>query len=455
MSEERLPPHDIAAEEAVLGSLLVDSTAIVNVIDVVQTQDFFREQNQWLCQACLDLYYRQEPVTQVTLAHELSRQGRLEAAGGVAYILHLISTVPTSVHAKYYAQIVHRLAIMRSLIAAGGQIAALGYQQGPDEDATLDRAEDVLFNLRHGQRSRDFVSIKDELSRYFEESPPLALEEASRRLPRIFTDFSVLDELLGGLQRSDLIILGARPSQGKTSLAMCIARNAAVRQKARVAIFSLEMAREALVQRFLSTEAEVDTMRVRLRLYSEEEERRIIEASGVLADAPIFIDDSALLRLVELRSKARRLWHDQGIDLIIIDYLQLIQGSGRSDNRVQEVTEISRGLKALARELDLPILALSQLSRALQARASHRPLLSDLRESGSLEQDADVVLFIHRDELFFTEEEWLRQNFDKPYPKGEAAVIVAKHRNGPVGEVMLHFKSRFAKFDDLRVREEL
>jgi len=449
-----LPPHDVAAEEAVLGSLLVDSAAMVEVADAVEPQDFFREQNRWLYEACLALYRREEPLNQVTVAHELARQGRLEEVGGVAYILHLISSVPTSVHARYYAQIVHRLAVMRSLIVAGGQIAALGYQAGPDEEATLDKAEDILFRLRHGQRPRDFVSIRDELSRYFEEAPPTPLEEAAGRIPRVFTGFGDLDELMGGLQRSDLIILGARPSQGKTSLAINIARNAALEQRAKVAMFSLEMARGPLVQRFLSAEAGVDTRRVRLGLYSEEEEQRIMEASGLLAEAPIYIDDSPLLRLVELRSKARRLWYDQGIDLIIVDYLQLVQGDGRTESRVQEVSDISRGLKSLARELEVPVLAVSQLSRAVEARASHRPVLSDLRESGSLEQDADAVLFIHREEAYYTEEEWLRQNFDKPYPRGQANIIVAKQRNGPTGQVDLRFVPRLAKFEDWREREE-
>jgi len=348
---------------------------------------------------------------------------------------------------------VHRLSLMRSLIAAGGQIAALGYQAGPDAEATLDKAENVLYHLRHGQRSQAFVSIRDELSRYFEEAPPTPLEEAAGRIPRVFTGFGDLDELLGGLHRSDLIILGARPSQGKTSLAINIARTAAVEQQAKVAMFSLEMAREPLVQRFLSAEARVDTRRLRLGLYSEEEEQRIMEASGLLAEAPIYIDDSPLLRLVELRSKARRHCYTQGIDLIIVDYLQLVHGDGRSDNRVQEVSDISRGLKALARELEVAVLAVSQLSRAVMGRASHRPVLSDLRESGSLEQDADVVLFIHRDEMYYNEEEWLRLNFDKPYPRGQASIIVAKQRHGPTGEVNLRFVSRLAKFEDWREQE--
>jgi replicative DNA helicase len=267
----------------------------------------------------------------------------------------------------------------------------------------------------------------------------------------VLTYFTAVDDILGGLQRSDLIILGARPSAGKTSLALNIARNTAVNQKACVALFSLEMSRQAVVQRLLANEANVDSKSVRLGLYTEREERRIMEASGTLSELPIYIDDSPQMRVVEMRSKAKRLDFERTVDLVIVDYLQLIQGAARSESRVQELSEITRSLKALAREINAPVLAVSQLSRAVEWRASHKPQLSDLRDSGSIEQDADVVVFISRDEMYFNEDEWKKAHDieAEPYPKGIADVIVAKHRNGPTGEVKLRFVSKTAKFDDL------
>jgi len=454
MQAERLPPHDIDAEEAVIGSLLIDGDAIFKVATYLTPQDFYREKNQWLYEACFSLYERSsalpegkgEVIDQLTVAHELERQQRLEAVGGPAYLSHLVSIVPTSVHIEHYAQIVHCMSVMRHLIRAGEQIKAIGYEAGPDVDAALGRAEDILFRLRHGQRPRDFVPIREVLDRYFEESEfrPFGGE-------MVYTGFPALDEILGGLQRSDMIVLAARPSLGKTSLALSIARNAAVEQGAHVAIFSLEMARGSLVQRMLASESGVDTKRLRLGQQTEAEERKIMEATGVLSEAPIFIDDSPVLRLVELRSKARRLHFEQGIDLIIVDYMQLIRGDGR-EGRVQEMTEVSRSLKELARELDVPVLAVSQLSRASEWRASHRPQPSDLRESGSIEQDADVVMFIYRDDIYYTKEQWLKEHPDKAdneYPKGIAEIIIAKHRNGPVGMVNLRFRDRVAKFESL------
>jgi replicative DNA helicase len=452
---ERLPPHNIEAEEAVIASLLVDPEAILKTTIFLKPEAFYREKNQWLYEACLSLYERNEAINQITVAQELTRQGKLEEVGGVAYLSHLVSVLPTSVHVEYYAQIVHRLAVMRRLISAAGQIAAIGYEAGPDVDVALDKAEDVLFRLRRGESPRDFVHIRRVLEQYFEESSFAAPPPAEGRPSHVLSGFVALDELLGGLQRSDMIVLGARPSLGKSSLALSIARNAAVEQRAQVAIFSLEMAKEQLVQRLLSSEAEVDSKRVRLGRYSAAEEKKIMEAAGVLAEAPIYIDDSPALRVIEMRSKARRLYYERGIDLIIVDYLQLIRGDGRIESKVQEISEISRSLKALARELNTPVLAVSQLSRAAELRPSHIPLLSDLRESGSIEQDADVVLFIHRDEVYYTPEAWERSNPDKPYPKGIANIIVAKHRNGPIGQRDLRFRQNIAKFENLISEREI
>ena len=449
MAEEKLPPHDIEAEEAVVGSLLIDPEAIVKVATFLKVEDFFSEINQLVYQACFSLYQRNEVINQITVAHELMRQNKLEQVGGAAYLSHLISIVPTSLHIEHYAQIVSNIAIMRKLITAAGQIAAVGYEAAPDVEASLNKAEDILFQVRARQGVRDFISIREALGQYFEEAGPTVTREGE--LPHILPGFAAVDDFLGGLQRSDLIVLAARPSLGKTSLALNIARNAAINQKACVALFSLEMSQEAVVQRLLSSESGVDSRRVRLRRFGEQDEVKIMEASGVLSEAPIYIDDSPRLRIVDIRSKARRLYFERGVDLIIVDYLQLIQGEGRNETRVQEVSKITSSLKMLARELNVPVLAVSQLSRAVEWRASHVPQLADLRESGSIEQDADVVLFIYRDDMYHTPEEWSKlHDIDKePYPRGIADIIVAKHRNGPLGQIKLRFLSRTVKFDNL------
>jgi len=451
MISDRLPPHNIEAEEAVIGSLLIDSEAIFKIATFLQPEDFFDEKNKWLYDACLSLYQRNEAINQITLAHELARQGKLDDIGGAAYLSHLISIVPTSLHIEYYAQIVSNLSIMRRLINVGSQIAAIGYEAEADSNAALSKAEDILFKIRQRQGVRDLVSLRQILDQYFEETRPIARPEEA--LPNVLTGFTAVDDFLGGLQRSDLIIVAARPSLGKTSLALGVARNAAVKQRACVAFFSLEMAREAVVQRLLAAESGVNSRRVRLGLCTEEEERHIIDASGILSEAPIYVDDSPQLRLVEMRSKARRLHFERGVDLIVLDYLQLMQADRKTESRVQEISEITRALKALSRDLDVPVLAVSQLSRAVEWRASHQPQLSDLRESGSIEQDADVVLFIYRDDFYYKEEEWYKQHDmeREPYPKGIADIIIAKHRNGPTGTVKLRFKERTAKFEDLEM----
>jgi len=453
MNGEKLPPHDIDAEEAVIGSLLIDGTTIYKIATLLQQPDFYHEQNQWIYGACLSLYQRNEAINQITVAQELDRKKRLESCGGAAYLSHLIANCPTPLDIEHYAQIVYRLSMMRHLINAAGQIATIGYEADPDVDASLNRAEDTLFKLRHGQGPRDFIPIRQVLDKYFETTPSPEVEGYPETMPYVLSGFTGLDEFLGGFQPSDLIIIAGRPSLGKTSLALTFARNAAVEYKACVALFSLEMAREPLVLRMLASESGVDSRRVRLGLHSEDEEKRIMDAIGRLSEAPIYIDDSPQLRVVEMRGKARRLHYERGINLIITDYLQLMQGDGRGENRVQEISYISRSLKAIARELNVPVLAVSQLSRAVEWRASHRPQLSDLRESGSIEQDADVVMFIYRDEVYFTKDEWEREHPDKEYPRGMADIIIAKHRNGPTGEIKLQFKPWLAKFENITNEE--
>ena len=449
MANDRLPPHDIDAEEAVNGSLLIDGKSIYQVDGQLRPEDFLSEANRWIYQAARSLYHRDEAIDQITIAQELERLGQLEKVGGPAYLNHLISIVPTSLDIEHYAQIVYRLSIMRQLISAADRISVMGYDADPDIASTLNKAEDVLFRLRTERGRLDFVPIKSILDKYFEVAP---LPEAGvlQRLPHIYSGFRGLDELLGGLQRSDLIILAGRPSMGKTSLALNIARNAALEQGACVALFSLEMSRESLVQRLLASEAEVNSKHMRLGLNTEEEERAIMEAQGKLSTAAIYIDDSPMLRVVEMRSKARRLHYERPLDLIILDYLQLLQSEGRVENRVQELSNITRALKALSRELNVPLIAVSQLSRAVEGRTSHLPQLSDLRESGSIEQDADIVIFIYRDEVYYkTEDEWDRDHLGQEYPREMADIIVAKHRNGPIGQVKVRFKNALTKFENL------
>ena len=456
---DRLPPHNIEAEEAVIGSLLVDPDAILEVASFLNPDAFFRDKNRWVYETCLSLHDRQpkpEPISQISVAEELTRRGRLEAIGGAAYLSHLVAVLPTSIHVEHYARIVHRLALMRRLIESAGEIAAIGYKADHDVEAALSRADDVLYQLRSGDSGRDFEHIHPILDRYVEGiGPAVPLLEAEGRLPYVHTGFAALDDILGGLQRSDMIVLAARPSMGKSSLALNIARNAAIGQGAKVAIFSLEMAKEQLVQRLLSSEANIESSRMRMGHLSDAEQRRFMHATGILAKTKIWVDDSPILRVTEMRNKARRLFFDkEGVDLIVVDYLQLIRGDGRIESKVQEISYISRSLKALARELDAPVLALSQLSRAVESRHPHVPMLSDLRESGSIEQDADVVFFIYREELYYpNREDWERLHGDRPYPKGQANIIVAKHRNGPIGQRVLGFRQDIAKFENLDLEE--
>jgi replicative DNA helicase len=453
MLTDRLPPHDIEAEEAVIASILVDSEAIFRVAPILHAEDFFREKNAWAYEACLSLFDRNEAINQVTAGHEIARRDRLEEMGGLAYLSRLVTELPTPVGVEHYARIVKRDAVYRRLIEVASRIAQMGYAGGPELEDTLARAETMLLSLRTGERLSDFLHIKDILDGFWE-GP--GLESLRGGLEgNVRTGFMDLDTLLGGLKRSDLIILAARPSLGKTSLGLNIARNAAVGQNAKVALFSLEMAAEQLAQRLLASESGVDSTRLRLGLHTEAEERRVMNALGVLAATDIYVDDSAVLRMPEIRGKALRLDRDRGLDLVIVDYLQLIHGTERGDNRVQEISYISRGLKELARELDVPVIAVSQLSRAPEMRSPHIPMLSDLRESGSIEQDADLVVFIYREEVYVRKEEWDVTHADgSPYPAGDAQIIVAKNRNGPTGTVHLRFRHNIARFEDLLLREE-
>ncbi len=450
MYAEKLLPHDIEAEESVIGSLLIDGEAILRVAPFLKAGDFYREKNRLCYQACLELFHRSEAINQVTVAHQLTLDERTEQVGGTAYLSHLVTTVPTPVHIEHYGRIVSRTASMRRLIDAAAQISSIGYDGTDDVDASLSRAEGVLFQVRSGQPARDFVPLRDVLDQYLEERAGIT-ETLGRTGGPVMTGFDALDELLGGLHRSDMVVLAARPSLGKSTLALNISVNAAKGGMV-IGIFSLEMSRDQLALRMLAGESGVDAQRLRLGLYTEAEERRIIDSIGSLSELQIYIDDTPLQGIVEMRSKARRLATERHLDLLVVDYMQLIQGSSaRGDNRVQELSEITRSIKGQARDLNVPVLAVSQLSRAVEMRTSHRPQLSDLRESGSIEQDADVVMFIYRDDVYHTEDEWAGRFPDRPYPKNVANLIVSKHRHGPVGEVELLFRDKLVRFESLPV----
>jgi replicative DNA helicase len=371
----------------------------------------------------------------------------------MAYLSHLISVTPTSVHSEHYANVVARTATMRKLIDVASRISTLGYQDTDDIDATLRQAEDALFTVRGTESQRGFMPLRQIYDQYLEDQAAFADVLTDKSGP-VMTGYSELDELLGGIQRSDLVILGARPSLGKSALALNASVNAA-KNGSTVGVFSLEMSRDQLAMRILSAEAEIDSHRLRLGLLTDAQSDRITDAIGRLSDLPVYIDDTPSQSMIEMRSKARRLSLEHGLDLLVVDYLQLIQGrSGRSDNRVQEISEISRSLKIMARDLDIALITCSQLSRGVEQRPSHRPMLSDLRDSGSIEQDADVVMFLHRDDLYMDEDEWARQFPGRAYPRNIADLIVAKHRNGPTGTVQLYFRDNWVRFDSYRQVDE-
>jgi replicative DNA helicase len=438
---EKLLPQNIEAECGVLGSIIIDPEAIVQVADFLRAEDFYRDAHRSIYEVVMQLYERHEPADFITICDTLEARDQLALVGGAAYITSLINQVPTSANVENYGRIVERVAILRRLIHAAGQIAALGYEEA-NAEAALDKAEQLIYQITQRHARADFSLIRDILGSYM-----LKLDQIHERRGTVIgvpTGFTDLDRITGGLQRSDLIILAARPAMGKTSMALSLAHNTALRHQSSVAVFSLEMSKEQLVQRLLSMDAGIDQQRLRTGWIEDDEWEKILESTENLSQAKIWIDDTAGISTMELRSKARRLQAEHGIDLIIIDYLQLMQsnvGGKRNENRVQEVAEISRELKGLARELDVPVIALAQLSRTVEQRSVKIPQLSDLRESGSIEQDADIVMFIYREDVYNPETE--RKNI--------ADIIIAKHRNGPVGDVSLFFKASQTRFCDLEV----
>lgn len=445
--KDKLPPQNIEAEQSVLGSLMLDKKAIIKVADILNPPDFYRRIHTNVYQAMLDLYEKGEPIDLLSLSNRLKETKQIEEIGGLGYLTTLVNTVPTAANVVHYAKIVQRKKTLRNLIEASHYISELGYQEREDIESVVDEAEQKVFSIaKQSLRSQEFVPLKATLEEAFERIDRLHRGDGALR--GIPTGFNDLDNYLAGLQKSDLIILASRPSLGKTTLALDMARNVGIKNKIPVGIFSIEMAKEQLIDRMLCAEADVDLWRLRTgRLSgdgSENDFTRIQEAMDVLAEAPIFIDDAASPTMMQIRTMARRLQAEHGLGLIIIDYLQMIQPSNNYDSSVQQVTEISRGLKTLARELNIPVIALSQLSRAVENRSPAIPRLSDLRESGSIEQDSDVVLFIYREDKD-------RSQTDR---KNIADIIIAKHRNGPVGKVELFFNESQVSFKNLEKRFE-
>ncbi|MFY9139515.1 MAG: replicative DNA helicase [Thermacetogeniaceae bacterium] len=439
---DRTPPHNLEAEQAVLGALLLVPDSFGVVSEILRPEDFYGEGHREIYTALKEMAERGRPIDLVTLTEELKSREVLDKVGGAAYLASLAGAVPTAVNAGHYANIVADKGLLRSLINTCTRLVSRAYEEGVESEILLDDAERMIMALSQRRISKSYRSIRELLVETLERIEQLYQKKGS--ITGLPTGFDDLDKYTSGLQPSDLVLLAARPSMGKTSLALNIAQNVAVKYQVPVAIFSLEMSADQVVQRILCAEALVDQQKMRTGYLEENDWPRLMRAAAKLSEAPLFIDDTPAISLLELRSKARRLKLEHGIGLLVIDYLQLMQTGRRSENRVQEISEISRFLKSLARELDIPVLALSQLSRAVEQRGGdRRPMLSDLRESGSLEQDSDMVMFIYRDDYY---------NEDSEY-KGVADLIIAKHRNGPTGTIQLAFLKEFTKFVNLEKRE--
>lgn len=432
----KLPPQNLEAEAAVLGAILVNKEAMDKVTDLINDRDFYRHDNQVIFRAMLRLYEKRSPIDLVTLTNELEGLKQIDEVGGAAYLAKLVNEVPTALHVARYAEIVKQKAILRRILSAGQKISELGYEEDQDVDVLMDEAEKALFEVSHTQSRDNFMPISDILASSFDRIDELHREKGMLR--GVTTGFKDLDNKLSGLQKSDLIIIAARPSMGKTTFALNIALNAAVKAKTAVGFFSLEQSKEQIVDRLICAQAMVDGWKLRTGNLREDDFPAIGNAMGTLAEAPIFIDDTPMLSTIDIRTRARRLKADHNLGLIVVDYLQLVDGGGNSygDNRVQQVSEISRSLKAIARELDVPLIALSQLSRAVESRDKKIPQLSDLRDSGSIEQDADLVIFMYREDYYDRETE----------RKGITDILIRKHRNGPIGEIELHFRAEQGRF---------
>ena len=440
----KLPPQDLEAERSVLGALMLDKEAIIKVADLIKPSDFYQPSHAKIFDAIFELFEKGEPIDVLSVNKKLKDNGRLNEVGGASYLTDIINSVPTASHIAYYAKIVRQKKVLRELIGASSEITEKVFDTSGDTEDLLDDIEQRIFSISQQSRPQNFVPIKDELKAAYERIEKL--HQGEKGLRGITTGYDEIDSYLSGLQKSDLIVLGARPSLGKTALCLDIARNAAVKTKLPVGIFSLEMSRDQIVDRIIASEAQVALWELRSGRIKDEIEFEMIQAAlDRLAQAPIYIDDTPSANIIQLRSMARRLQIEHGLGLLVVDYLQLIQPRNHTDNMVAAMTEVSRGLKALARELEVPVLAAAQLSRAVEQRDVKVPRLSDLRESGSIEQDADVVMFIYRKD---------KEKLDlSPEEQNSAEIIIAKHRNGPIGSVKLKFdpeKVSFRSIDKFR-----
>ncbi len=436
----RIPPHSVESEQSILGSIILDKDAIITVEETINPSDFYKEAHKIIYESMLKLNSNNEPIDLITLIEELRKEGHLDNVGGISYLTSLSTIVPTTSNVKYYANIVKEKSVMRQLIKASNEIINLGYDASTDVQEILDQAEKNIFDISQEKSGDDIQPINLVLQDTFDMIERLCTQKSD--VTGITTGFTDLNKKINGLQRTDLILLAARPAMGKTAFSLNLVQNAALKGNASVAVFSLEMSKEQLVQRMLSAQSNVELSKIKTGSLGESDWPRIIDAMAVLSEANIFIDDTPGIKISEIRSKCRRLKIEKGLDLILIDYLQLMEGEGKNENRQQEIAKISRSLKILAKELDCPVVALSQLSRSPELRKDHRPILSDLRESGSIEQDADIVMFLYRDEYYHDDSE----------KKNIGEVIIAKNRHGETGNVELVWFGQVQKFAD-KVRE--
>lgn len=441
-SAGRLPPQNIEAEQSVLGSMLIDKEAMVEVAEMLAGDDFYREAHQHIFHSILALADKGEPVDLVTICEEMENKDLLDKAGGAAYLASIANATPTAAHASYYAEIVKEKSILRRLINAATEIVRKSYGYIDNIEEFIDETEQLIFDVARSKETQSFTHLREALEQTFEKLEKLY--ERKSGVTGLSTGFTDLNNLTSGFQDSDLIIVAARPSMGKTTLGLNIAHHIALQEEAPVAFFSLEMSREQLAQRLLCSAAEIDAQRLRRGFLSSEDWPRLTQAVGPLSESPFFIDDTAGISVMEMRAKARRLKMEKGLSAVFVDYLQLMRGHERLENRQQEISSISRSLKALAKELNCPVIALSQLSRAVEQRNDKRPILSDLLESGGIEANADLVLFIYRDDYYNPETE----------KKHITEIIVSKQRNGPTGKIELYFMDHFNKFVNLASREE-
>ena len=434
----KIPPNDIEAEQAILGCMLTDKDAVISALEILKEEDFYREDNKAIYSAITNLYNKAEPIDIITVKAELSSIGKLESVGGLEYLAELPDKVPTTANVDRYIKIVEEKSILRNLIKTSNELITLGYDDTQEVDTIIDVAEKKIFNLMQNRNQKGYTPIKDVLVETFAQLEQLYNQKQA--VTGVPTGFLDLDHRTSGLHKSDLVLIAARPAMGKSAFAINIAANAALRAKTPVIIFSLEMSKEQVVSRILSSEAMVDSNKIRTGKIEEDDWGKLAGSLGSLSEAEIYIDDTPGISITEIRAKCRKLKLEKDIGLVVIDYLQLIQGTGkRNSSREQEISEISRSLKILAKELDVPVIALSQLSRAAEARPDHRPMLSDLRESGAIEQDADIVMFLYRDDYY-------NQDSEK---KNIAEVIIAKHRAGATGTVELLWLSNFTKFANI------